>query len=198
MFHCGDLVDGQKIYRGQEYETFVHGADAQTEYAVSNYPKCKGVTTRLISGNHDQSFLQDAGYNVAKAVCKERSDMTYLGDDLAFVNVDNIKIALMHGRSGVPYARSYRPQKIVEQLSPEVKPNFLFLGHYHVPVILPGYRNVECVQMGCFQAQTPYLVAKALSPFIAGLIVEVQTDSSGLAKVCYEWIPFYKVKKNDF
>jgi predicted phosphodiesterase len=198
IFMCGDLLDGEKMYRGHEYELFVHGADGQVEYAVNNYPKVNGVTTRLIAGNHDCSFLSTAGYNVVRAVCKDRSDMTYLGDYLAYVEIDKVSIALMHGNGGVAYARSYKIQKVCEQLSPEHKPNMLFLGHYHVPNITPGYRNIEAVQMSCMQSQTPYMATRGLQPFVAGLIVEIQVDDIGLAKISYEWIPFYVRKKNDF
>lgn len=198
VLHAGDITDGEKMYRGHEYEIFAHGADMQRNYAVANYPSRTGVKTLLISGNHDQSFIKTAGYNIAKAIAAERPDIDFIGDDLAFVNFDNIKVALMHGRGGVAYARSYKSQKIVEQVASENKPHFLFLGHYHVPNHIPGYRNVETVQMSCFQGQTPYLVAKGLYPFVAGLIVEVKPDSAGLASVKYEWIPFYKIKKDDF
>jgi hypothetical protein len=74
----------------------------------------------------------------------------------------------------------------------------LFLGHYHVPNITPGYRNIEAVQMSAFQSQTPYMATRGLMPFVAGLIVQIQTDDMGLAKIGYEWIPFYVRKKNDF
>lgn len=199
VLHSGDLIDGERMYRGQEYEVFVHGADRQRNYAVDHYPSRKGIKTLLVSGNHDQSFLKTAGYNIAEAVCKEREDMEYLGDDVAYLSVDKVKIALFHGRGGVAYARSYRSQKIVEQLphGPD-KPHMLFLGHFHVPNHVPGYRNVEVVQLGCFQSQTPYLAAKGLHPFVAGLIVTVKTDKDGLASVGYEWIPFYVSRKDDF
>jgi hypothetical protein len=142
--------------------------------------------------------MSTAGYNVAKRIASERSDITFLGDYLAFVTVDILKIALMHGHGGVAYARSYKIQRTTEQLSSDNKPHFLFLGHYHVPNITPGYRNVEAVQMSCFQSQTPYMATRGLQPFVAGLIVEVQVDDVGLAKAKYEWIPFYHHKKNDF
>jgi len=198
VFHCGDLTDGEKIYRGHEYELFVHGADGQTDYTVAHYPRIEGIRTEVIAGNHDCSFLATAGYNVAAAICRQREDMTYLGDYLAFVDVENIRIALMHGHGGVAYARSYKVQRICEQLSPEHKPNLLLLGHFHVPNITPGYRNIEAVQMSCFQAQTPYEATRGLMPWIAGLIVELRTDEGGLAAITYEWIPFYVPKKNDF
>jgi len=52
--------------------------------------------------------------------------------------------------------------------------------------------------MSCFQAQTPYLAAKGLYPFVAGLIVTVQIDGLGLSSVNYEWIPFYRIVTNDY
>jgi DNA polymerase II small subunit/DNA polymerase delta subunit B len=199
IFHCGDLVEGSgRVYRGQEYDIFCNGADAQTKYVVAHYPKIRGVKTKVISGNHCMSFQSDAGYNIVQAICNQRSDMEYLGDYLAYVTVDNIKIALMHGHGGGSYARSYRLQKVVEQFSSENKPHFLFMGHYHSNTILSGYRNVEAVLMPCFQAQTDFETTRGLNPVVAGLIVEIQTDDSGLAKVKYEMIPYYRFKKNDF
>jgi predicted phosphodiesterase len=199
IFHAGDLVEGNgRLYRGQEYDIFAHGADAQTKYVVDHYPKVEGIQTQVISGNHCMSFVSDTGYNIVQAICKERADMTYLGDYLAYVMVDTVKIALMHGHSGGSYARSYKLQKIVEQFSSENKPNFLFLGHFHSSVILSGYRNVEAILMPCFQAQTDFETTRGLNPTVAGLIVEIQTDDSGLAKVRYEWFPVFVPKKNDF
>ena len=190
-FHCGDLVDGEGVYRTQVYETFVHGADGQTEYAIANYPKVKGVQTHIISGNHDLSFM-DKGFNVVQAVCKERADMTYLGDYLAYVTIDSIRIALMHGfGAGTTYARSYRLQKYIEAFQTDMKPNMLFLGHFHNANILSGYRNVEGILMPCLgQSQSPFLARLALFPHLAGLIVEITTDPKGLARVKYEWIHF--------
>lgn len=198
ILHCGDIADGEKMYRGHAYEIFVHGADGQIEYVVNNYPRFKGIRTILISGNHDQAFLKHSGINVAKHIGKGRDDITFIGDDLAFIDQDGIKIALFHGRGGVAYARSYKLQKVLEQISPEHKPHLFFMGHYHVPSYLPGYRNVEGWQVPCFQSQTPYLVAKGLYPFVAGLIVTVQVDDMGIAKVVWEVIPFYKVVKDDY
>lgn len=51
VFHCGDVVDGFKVYRGQEYELFLHSADDQVQYVVDNYPKIAGIETKMILGN---------------------------------------------------------------------------------------------------------------------------------------------------
>lgn len=198
VFHCGDMFEGEKMYRGQEYEIFAHGADAQVTYGSDAYPRRKGIKTKLISGNHDLSFWKHAGVKACKAIAKNRDDIDYLGDDLAFVDVGNIRIGLMHAEGGVAYARSYKLQKIVEQLTSEHKPHFLFVGHWHVAAMIPGYRNVETVSMGAFQSQTPYLVTKGLMPWVGGLIVNVIPDKQGIASVNYQWVPFYVPKENDF
>lgn len=197
VLNCGDLMDGESVYRGHVYELFVHGADAQVKYVVDNYPKIKGIKTLVIGGNHDQSFIKVAGVDVVAGVSGEREDIEFLGNNLAYLGVGGITIALMHGSGANAYARSYKLQKIVEQLASENKPEFLFLGHYHCSVIIT-YRNVEGIQMPCFQAQTPYLTAKGLMPVVAGLIVEAQLDDAGLASVKYEWIPFFKMRERDF
>jgi len=199
ILHAGDFTEGNgKLYRGQIYEMFLHGADAQVEYVVKAYPNIKGITTYAIGGSHDYSFYKETGYDVLDAIARQRKDIKYLGMFGAYFKMKNISIYLMHGDSGVAYARSYKMQKILEQISPEKKPNILLLGHYHVPCHLSGYRNVEGLQLPCFQAQTPYLKAKGLYPFVAGEIIEFTSDSKGLTSFKYETIPFYVVNQGDF
>ena len=198
VLHCGDVVDGARVYHGQEYELFIHGADEQAKYVVENYPKIKGIKTKMILGNHDESFWKIAGVNVVKDICEKREDLQYLGDYLAYIDIGGIKIALMHGAGGASYARSYKLQKIVEQLSPEAKPHMLFLGHYHVQCHIPAYRNVESFMLGCFQAQTPFLTRLGLFPNIGGMIVEMVVENGDLKSIKTEWIPFYIPIKNDY
>jgi predicted phosphodiesterase len=198
VLHCGDLVDGEKIYRGQEYELHTHGATAQKRYCVDNYPHVTGIKTLVIMGNHDESFYRTSGYNCVEAICAERDDMEYIGDYLAYINLDTIRIAIMHSDGGISYARSYRVQKIIEQLAPESKPHLMFVGHWHVNAMIPAYRNVEGVSIGAFQSQTPYLVRKGLMPNVSGLVVEVEVNDKGLVGVKYDWRHFYEMKKNDY
>lgn len=195
----GDICEGNgNIYKGQEYEIFKHGADAQREYVIENYPKEEGITTYFIGGNHEDSFWKDDGYDIGRAIAKEREDMKYLGLYGAYVKVGGLRIYLHHPDGGVAYARSYRMQKLIEQFAPEQKPNIVLQGHFHIVNVLPMYRNVEGVNIGSFQAQTPYLKRKGLYPSVSGLFVEVIPDPKGLARIKYELIPFYEVIENDF
>lgn len=197
MLHTGDNFDGSyNMHLGILHEQFAIGADAQLEYAVKNYPK--DVPTFMISGNHCLSFYKDNGFNIVKAFADKRDDITYLGDMFAKIELWGLKIVMAHGSGGVPYARSYRLQKMVEAMASENKPNFLFVGHWHVPAYIPQLRNVEAWSMGCFQSQTPYLVGKQLYPVIGGLIVEVRPDGVGIGTVKYEWVPTYVPIENDY
>jgi predicted phosphodiesterase len=157
MLNCGDVVDGNgKVYRGQVYDLFLHGADAQENYTVDAYPKRKGMITYMIGGNHDESFYKSDGNEILRHIADRRDDLLYLGMYGAHLTLGNIKIYMMHSAGGVAYARSYKLQKIIEQMAPQKKPHILFAGHWHVANHLPMYRNVEGFSLGCFQAQTSY------------------------------------------
>lgn len=199
VLHAGDLIDGHGIYRGMEFEQFLHGAQAQGDYTVKHYPKVEGLETWVISGNHCLSFYKESGTNVLADIAERRKDIKYLGDYGAFVKMNGLTAYLHHGRSGNAYARSYRLQKLIEQLAPEQKPNLFLLGHYHCPCILPGYRNVEAVQLPCFQAQTPFLKTSGLFPFVAGLIITIVPEKKrGIGRITYEWVPYYRMKEDDY
>lgn len=197
-FHCGDLVAGPStMHRGMEFELFLHGATQQRDYAIQHYP-AYGVQTKIIGGNHDYAWHKEAQINVPAEVCDKRSDMEFLGWYYATLKLSDsgLNVGLMHGDSGNAYARSYRLQKISEQISP--KPNILLVGHYHTACILPQYRNIEAVQMPCFEWQTTWEKGKALYPTVAGLIVTVTPNKRGIARIVYEFVPFYIPTDKDY
>lgn len=202
VLNAGDITDGQKVYRGQEMELFKHGADAQMEYAIEMYPQRDGITTYFVDGNHDNKHYKTAGIEVGKWISKERDDMKHLGVHGANVNVHGLEFYLMHGSGGVAYARSYKMQKIIEQIAPGDKPHFLILGHYHVQNILTRYRNVVGIQMPCFQAQTPYLKKKGKNPEVGAYILHFKIDEDaeprGVGALKFEPIQFYRTLEEDY
>jgi len=202
VFNSGDVVEGNgRLYRGQEYEIFVHGADEQLSYAAEYYPKEEGITTYLIGGSHDNSFYKAGGFDILKALSGERPDLKYMGVHGAYVipeELEDFPIYLMHPSGGIPYARSYRLQKTIENFAPENKPRMVLSGHLHIGLHLPSYRNVEGLQIPCFQAQTPYLKGKGLFPMIGGAIFELTVRDADTISVRVEWFPFFVPIDNDF
>ena len=156
------------------------------------------MITYLIGGNHDESFYKAEGTDVLHRLSEKRNDIMYLGLYGAYLKLGHIKIYMMHGAGGVAYARSYKLQKIIEQMAPQLKPHLLFVGHWHVANHLPMYRNVEGFQLGCFQSQTPYLKRKGVYPTLAGLIVKIYPDERGLSAIDTHWEYYHRPIEHDY
>jgi predicted phosphodiesterase len=199
VLHAGDISDGQNVYPGHTFEIAVHGADAQADYIVENYPKVEGVETHFISGNHDEDHWKRSGFDIGRHIARERPDMEYLGTSGATVSVGGIDIYLWHGAGGVAYARSYKIQRRIEQFSPQEKPRVLLVGHWHCQCVLPMYRNVFAIQLGCLQAQTTFEKRLGLYPEVTyGILDILPDDVGGIARVRFESFPVFVPTPNDY
>lgn len=199
IFHTGDVDEGEQMRPGHQYECYTQGADAHVEEIVRVYPKREGITTYFITGNHDASLYKRAGMNIGKAIAEKRPDMVYLGRDCAKVNLtDNCVLELRHPWDGSAYSLSYKPQKMIEAMEADSKPNILAVGHYHKIEYL-FYRNIHCFQTGCFQSQTPFTRGKGISVHMGGWIVECLVDEKGyLKEIVPHLIPFYAAINDDW
>lgn len=178
MLHAGDVLDGWRVYRGQEWELRDRGWEEQLDRLEKDSPKIKGITTHFITGNHDASFKIPIGINVGQKIAEARPDFHFLGEDtgrIVFKNKAGAKwiVDLIHPSGGTAYAVSYHAQKIIESLSGGTKPNMIAIGHYHKAELMPQYRNVVSVQAGTFQSQTPFMARKHIAAHIGGWLIEV-------------------------
>jgi hypothetical protein len=125
--------------------------------------------------------------------------MDYLGRDAAVVYLTpNCTLELRHPWDGSAFSISYRPQKMVEALESDSKPNILAIGHYHKAEYL-FYRNVHVLQTGCFQGQTPFTRGKGISVHLGGWIVTVKVGKDGtILSFSQEFVPYYKSIKDDY
>ncbi len=174
MYNAGDLLAGQDVYKGQEYELNVFGADNQVNYLVENYPCIPGMTTHFVTGNHDYSFYKKIGLDVGIMIAERRSDMKYLGifqGDVMYKCIPLIRV--VHPDGGMAYALSYRMQKYVEQISSGKKPRIIIAGHQHTSIYFL-YRNIHVVQAGAFEGQTKLILRKGINPSIGGWIITVK------------------------
>lgn len=199
VYHTGDLTDGLKMRPGHEYELYEISADGQCDDVIKNYPRRKGITTHFITGNHDASLYKHVGFDVGRAIAKEREDMNYLGRDYAVVNLTpECTLELRHPWDGTSYAISYKIQKMIEAMESDSKPNILAVGHYHKMENI-FYRNVHAFQTACFQSQTPFTRGKGISVYMGGWIVTVRVDENGyIQSIAPEFIPYYYSIKDDY
>ena len=193
VLHTGDITAGIKVFPGQEYEIAEHGFERQVGGVVRRYPRRAGITTHFVTGNHDYSFFKHGGVDVGKAIAAERDDMRYLGRYGATVELSpGFTVYVLHMDGGVPYALSYRRQRIVEGFIGGTKPRIFISGHDHQHVYF-DYRNVEVFGTGCFEGQSDFLRRKGIEPHIGGWIVNVKLDGNGaVRRITPEWVKFYE------
>lgn len=199
IYHTGDITDGLKMRPGHEYELYCTSADELKDDVVKNYPKYHSITTHFITGNHDASLYKHIGYDIGQSISNERPDMNYLGRDCAVVHLTpNCTLELRHPWDGTAYAISYKPQKMIEAMESDSKPNILAIGHYHKAEYI-FHRNVHCFQTGCFQGQTPFTRGKGISVHLGGWIITIHVDKNGyIQAISPMFIPFYSSIKDDY
>lgn len=199
IYHTGDITDGLKMRPGHEYELYCTSADELKDDVIKNYPKYNSITTHFITGNHDASLYKHIGYDIGQSISNERPDMNYLGRDCAVVHLTpNCTLELRHPWDGTAYAISYKPQKMIEAMESDSKPNILAIGHYHKAEYI-FHRNVHCFQTGCFQGQTPFTRGKGISVHLGGWIITIHVDKNGyIQAISPMFIPFYSSIKDDY
>jgi len=176
VFHSGDLVDGMKIYKGQDFELSAVGEDSQINLVEERYPRKDGITTYFIAGNHDRSFWKLSGSDIGPKIQDKRPDLQYLGHQEANIILgdgDNTAtIRLIHPDGGSAYAISYKAQRYIAELQSGTKPDILLIGHYHKAEVL-FYRGVISVQGGTCQHQTPFMRGKSLAAAMGFWTIDV-------------------------
>ena len=200
VYHSGDISEGVRMRQGHEHEIFLQGSDDQEEYIIEKYPKRNGIVTKFITGNHDHSSIKQSGHDIGKRIGEKRKDMIYLGTSNAKVFLaPNCVAEFNHPLDGASYALSYSMQKYIDSMTGGEKGNLLFNGHHHKAMYLPIYRNIHAFEVGCFEAQTPWMRGKRIAAHVGGWIIQVHVDEEGTITRCQgEFIPFYKMIVKDY
>lgn len=199
----GNLLDGEKTYRGQEYEINVMGVDNVVANLARLWPKVPGITTHHVASSscHEGFYLKSAGVLIGKLIELARPDMKYLGLDEADVVVHpgemRPTLRIIHPGGGTSYADSYKPQKIVESYSGAEKPTILAIGHFHKG----GYydiRDVQVLQAGTLERQTPFMRKLSLRAVLGFWIVECRfTPEGSLRRFRPEFFKYYLGSKGE-
>lgn len=202
VLHTGDVLDGHGVYRGQIFDLHAVGWEKQRKYFAATAPQYEGMETYFITGNHDASFKKQVGVDVGEALETERPDWHFLGEDFADMTMQTksgrtYKVRLGHPGGGTAYAVSYKMQKQIEAMEGGNKPNMLAIGHFHKAEHLPNYRNVDGIQTGCFEWQTPFMAGLGTPAHVGGWIIRATLQPKKVLcnSVSAEFTSFFQVKR---
>jgi predicted phosphodiesterase len=182
IVHCGDVTDGPFSRHKNPQEVWLHTFPSMVEYASSTeaLPEL-GIPYKIISGNHDDWYLDGGGPDVVREICNRRDDFEYLGPVGAFLRFGDVVLEMMHPNMGGAYALSYNLQKHIEGMPPEEKPHIYLAGNFHKALHLPGYRNVEGFLVPAYQSRSHWMRGKRLASVVGGIILEFGIVPKGLA-----------------
>jgi predicted phosphodiesterase len=190
VLHAGDVLDGQKVYKGHDFEVETFGADGQVNVCVDRFPFHEGITTYFINGNHDRSFWKRSGIDIGPKISAKRADLKYLGyqeEDIVLGDEPHtVVVRLFHPEDGSAYAYSYKPQRYISELNPVNMPHILIMGHYHKAEFLL-YQGVYVIQSGCMQRQTPFMRGRRYSAYLGFWIVKIKINENGVTRITPEF-----------
>ena len=168
--HAGDLTEFDRMHAGSAYGVFRHGHDEVLDYVVDSYPR-SGLTTYIVSGNHDHSGFNYSGTNIVKHICNYRDDFTYLGLAEGILNIFGKQIFIYHGRGGGAYStRLLNAHKYAQDL--RLNPDILIAGHLH-QLCEMSKNGCKMILAPCLQGQTLHFKESRLVPWIGWCIVHV-------------------------
>ena len=185
MIHCGDIVTGNSVYKGQIAELSHWGCEKQCQEAAKWLPKLEDLKYYAILGNHDLDFIKSSGINPGFVLNKLREDINILGNIKArFILGDtNLVVEAIHIKSSA-YAKSYPLEKhLAKTLSKLDSPDIVLAGHRHIS----GYfelNHVHCFQVPSFEDANFFVHYNDFIPSVGGLIVELHLNEENQIVQC--------------
>lgn len=190
FIHCGDLVDWTwNVYKGQMYELENVWYDEQLKATVNDYPYYWDIKTYVVWWNHDESFLKENWANIIKNIAHLRDDIIDMWFYDARIKLNGVDINAHHWGGNMSYAKSYKPQKLIENIDTRNQPDIFASGHRHDALYM-AYRNIHSFLPWAFLKQN--LLAKRfnLGNTIWGWIVEVDIKEDGSSEIQMKFIQY--------
>jgi predicted phosphodiesterase len=190
FIHCGDLVDWTwNVYKGQMYELENVWYDEQLKTTVNDYPYYWDIKTYVVWWNHDESFLKENWANIIKNIAHLRDDIIDMWFYDARIKLNGVDINAHHGWWNMSYAKSYKPQKLIENIDTRSQPDIFASGHWHDALYM-AYRNIHSFLPWAFLKQN--LLAKRfnLGNTIWWWIVEIDIKEDGSSEIQMKFIQY--------
>lgn len=186
--HAGDIVDGDNVYAGQQFEQDKVWFEQQLADIKDNYPNV-WLPTYFIGGNHDEKFLKQNWINICKAIETVRQDLINLWFYDARLKLNWIDINLHHGGGSLSYAKDYKMKKYLDSLPVENQPDIFALGHYHT-ALYDFHRGIHWFMPWSFMKENLLSKRFNLDNTIGGWIIEIDKNEKGESRINMEYMKF--------
>jgi predicted phosphodiesterase len=198
ILHLGDLTDGPPVkgYRGHIQDVVITSITDLLDWLSEAYPKAK-VPTFLIAGNHDNWALED-GLDILKELSRRREDLHYLGREYGEVEINGIRIALIHPRKGAPGTLGYDLQKFTKYLKRFGDFKLNLFGNYHKAAILIVDDKIGCL-VPTLKSPDPYSITKGLPDWVGAWDIELRVSDGEIKALISSYIDLRdKCDPNDY
>lgn len=190
FIHCGDLVDGTgHVFKGQMYELENVWYDEQLKATVEDYPYYWDIKTYVVGWNHDESFLKENWANIIKNIANLRDDIIDMWFYDARIKLNGVSVNAHHWGWNMSYAKSYKPQKLIENIDTRNQPDIFASWHWHDALYM-AYRNIHTFLPWAFLHQNMLAKRFNLGTTIGGWIVEVNIKEDGSSDIEMKFIQY--------
>jgi biotin operon repressor/predicted phosphodiesterase len=187
--HTGDITNGSpKHQEHNKGEVREFRATPLINDVISMYPRRKGIITYAISGDHDRWFLDEVGLDILDSISRSRHDIKHLGIQQGERENDRILILLRHFNWGTGYAKSYKPQQVIEggilkeieQESGIYRGKVLCVlsggGHVYCSML---YKGIIFILMPCLQGKTGFISGLGKISDVGFIIYSITYSKNG-------------------
>lgn len=195
--HSGDWLDGDSVYRGQKYALSTAGFEKQIDMVKTYYPYYDGVDTYGIMGNHDNDYMKASGSNPLKLLSMLRSDIHYVGNFQAYLDINGFMVNLHHpGGSCNKTKPEITLRNIVDLKNQHMRQrdikfiDLCVVGHYHTRAVIETSTVRLAMFGGGFQKPTGLVRQFGLVPYEGGFIVTLYKLPDGTHRIEQHAISF--------
>jgi hypothetical protein len=174
IVHTGDFYQARGVHRMELQDCKTLSTDIQEKWGtevLNRFPS--RVRFHAVIGNHEEKMKGSihVGHDMLLETAnnKDVKNFNYYGHVAKFTLNRNYTMLVMHSSGGPTYAKSYRPERIYDQLVE--RPNVQVTGHTHQLLSVPRPPASVIIEAGTLQRENSYLLNKGLTAQVGYILL---------------------------
>ena len=99
ILHAGDFFEG--IFDSRKKLCKFTNAEDQISYGLKKYPYDKNILNFILLGNHDATFMTEAGIDIKNVILDRRPDLIPIGYGYSYIVLKNYMILIRHQKQNI-------------------------------------------------------------------------------------------------